>query len=79
MIVLLLFFRLEKANVYHLQAKKVKHQADAMVSMIDILTTSRQSISQGTVYQGSHWLEKYLNIKDCLEKSLKIKFALKST
>ena len=42
MIVLLLFFRLEKANVYHLQAKKVKHQADAMVSMIDILTISRQ-------------------------------------
>ena len=24
-------------------------------------------------------LEKYLNIQDCLEKSLKIKFALKST
>ena len=30
-------------------------------------------------YQGSHRLEKYLNIQDCLEKSLKIKFALKST
>ena len=29
--------------------------------------------------QGSHMLEKYLNIQDCLEKSLKIKFALKST
>ena len=29
--------------------------------------------------QGSHRLEKYLNILDCLEKSLKIKFALKST
>ena len=27
--------------------------------------------------QGSHRLEKYLNIQDCLEKSLKIKFALK--
>ena len=26
-----------------------------------------------------HRLEKYLNIQDCLEKSLKIKFALKST
>ena len=50
MIVLLLFFRLEKANVYHLQAKKVKHQADAMVSIIDILTTSRQSISLATDY-----------------------------
>ena len=29
--------------------------------------------------QGSHLLEKYLNIQDSLEKSLKIKFALKST
>ena len=29
--------------------------------------------------QGLHRLEKYLNIQDCLAKSLKIKFALKST
>ena len=29
--------------------------------------------------QGSHRLDKYLNIQACLEKSLKIKFALKST
>ena len=29
--------------------------------------------------QGLHRLEKYLNKQDCLEKSLKIKFALKST
>ena len=29
--------------------------------------------------QGSHRLEKYLNIQDGLEKSLKIKFALKNT
>ena len=29
--------------------------------------------------QGSHRLEKYLNIQDCLEKSLKMKYALKST
>ena len=28
--------------------------------------------------QVSHRLEKYLNIQECLEKSLKIKFALKS-
>ena len=27
--------------------------------------------------QGSHKLEKYLNIQNCLEKSLRIKFALK--
>ena len=31
------------------------------------------------IYQGSHRLEKYLNIQDCLKKSLKIKFAMKST
>ena len=31
------------------------------------------------VTQGSHRLEKSLNIQDCLEKSLKIIFALKST
>ena len=29
-------------------------------------------------YQGSHRLEKYLNLEGLLEKSLKIKFALKS-
>ena len=29
--------------------------------------------------QGSHRLQKYFNIQDCLEKSLKIKFSLKST
>ena len=29
--------------------------------------------------QGSQRPEKYLNIQDCLDKSLKIKFALKST
>ena len=32
-----------------------------------------------SLIQGSHRREKYLNIQDCLEKSLKIKFALKST
>ena len=31
------------------------------------------------VSQCSHRLEKYLNIQDCLEMSLKIKFALKGT
>ena len=29
--------------------------------------------------QGLHRLEKYLNVQDCIEKSLKIKFTLKST
>ena len=32
-----------------------------------------------TLIQGSHRLEKYLNLKGFLEKSLKIKSALKST
>ena len=32
-----------------------------------------------SMVQGSHRLEKYLNLKGFLEKSLKIKFALKST
>ena len=31
------------------------------------------------VLQASHMLEKYLNIEDCLEKFLKIKFASKIT
>ena len=31
-----------------------------------------------SILQGSHRLEKYLNIQNCLEKSLKIEFALKS-
>ena len=34
---------------------------------------------KGSDEQGSHRLEKYLNVQDCLEKSLKIKFSLKST
>ena len=37
-----------------------------------------EELVAGKHVQGSHGLEKYLNIKDCLEKSLKIKFALKS-
>ena len=37
------------------------------------------SFKESPLYQGSHRLEKYLNIQECLEKSLKIKFALKST
>ena len=35
-------------------------------------------IIKACISQGSHRLEKYLNIQDCLEKSLKIKFAVKS-
>ena len=35
--------------------------------------------SNFTYVQGSHSLEKYLNLEGFLENSLKIKFALKST
>ena len=34
---------------------------------------------QVNIYQGSHRLEKYMNLEGILEKSLKIKSALKST
>ena len=36
-------------------------------------------IEGSQVIQGLHKLEKYLNIQVCLEKYLKIKFALKKT
>ena len=32
-----------------------------------------------SLIQGSHRIEKYLNLEDFLEKSLKIKYALKNT
>ena len=39
----------------------------------------KKSSNLDIVYQGSHRLEKYLNLEGFLEKSLKIKFTLKST
>ena len=42
-----------------------------------ILVFLRVAVLQ--VLQGLHRLEKYFNIQICLEKSLKIKFAFKST
>ena len=44
-----------------------------------ILTDSSKHNFAFNFEQGSHRLQKYLNIHDGLEKSLKIKFALKST
>ena len=44
--------------------------------MSDISIMDDQICSNG---DGSHRLEKYLNIQDCIEKSLKINFALKSS
>ena len=39
----------------------------------------KKSSNLDIVYQGSHRLEKYLNLEGFLEKSLKIEFTLKST
>ena len=38
-----------------------------------------ESLDCSIIIQGSHRLEKYLNLEDFLEMSLKIKYALKST
>ena len=43
----------------------------------DKVKSSREFVP--SCQQGSQRLEKYLNIQDCLEKSSKIKFTLKST
>ena len=40
---------------------------------------NKKNCSEAISFQGSHMLEKYLNIQDCLEKSLKFNFSLKST
>ena len=45
----------------------------------EIFVRCVQSFDIVLFFQGSHRFEKYLNIQDCLEKPLKIKFALKST
>ena len=44
-----------------------------------ILVTSPFDLLMTCVKQGSHKLEKYMNLEGFLEKSLKIKYALKST
>ena len=41
--------------------------------------TVTESVKDAAISQGSHRLEKYLNLVSFLEKSLKIKSALKST
>ena len=47
----------------------------SMVTDLTLFPTSHSNCHP----QGSHRLEKYLNLEGFLEKSLKIKFALKST
>ena len=48
-------------------------------SVFNPFTQKVYKMDFSTPNQGSHMLEKYLNIQDCLEKSLKIKCVLKST
>ena len=48
----------------------------ASVNALYLLKTRNPSM--GTL-QGSHRLDKYLSVHNCLEKSLKMKFALEST
>ena len=43
-----------------------------------ILSYNMENFNILATSEGLHRLEKYLNMQDCLEKSLKIKFALKS-
>ena len=44
-----------------------------------VFRQTSEDIFTQTIRQDSHRLKRCLNIQDCLEKSLKIKFALKST
>ena len=54
-------------------------QDDDVKDFASTLRSERNKSPVSVFYQGSHRLEKYLNMQDCLEKSLNIKFALKST
>ena len=57
-------------------SSKASGSGSAMFSKIDNPGPAGQWLK---LVQGSHRLENYWNIQDCLEKSLKIKFALKSS
>ena len=48
-------------------------------SVKQVLSRGYMAIHQSVCLQGSHRLDKYLNLEGFLEKSLKIKSALKST
>ena len=49
------------------------------LAILQFLQNFGHSLEILVIHQGSHRLEKYLNLEGFLEKSLKIKFALKST
>ena len=52
---------------------------DIFCQLSDHASYMIKSVVLFNLKQGLYRLEKYLNIQDCLEKSLKIKSALKST
>ena len=52
---------------------------NGLFSSLDFQINNEKLFTVDIFVQGSHRLEKSLNIQEFLEKSLKIKFALKST
>ena len=72
-----------------LELTKCLSEKQTGITLIRLLLKKQSGLGSATVQnyryftvlitQGSHRLEKYLNIQDSLEKSSKIKFALKST
>ena len=62
------------------QGTKFRRQIERFLQLLSVVKSAHlQSGACMFCLQASHRLEKYLNIQECLEKSLKIKFALKST
>ena len=61
------------------QGTKFRRQIEVLQLLSVVKSAHLQSGACMFCLQASHRLEKYLNIQECLEKSLKIKFALKST
>ena len=79
---------LEGIKQFFVAVEREEWKFDTLCDLYDTLTitqavifcnTKRKVRNCSLTHQGSHRLEKYLNIQDCLEKSLNVKFALKST
>ena len=71
----IVFFREYEASVL---ISNLPGKAWRMLFELHLNSACVLEAESGKLYQGLHRLEKYMNIQDCLEKSLKIKFALKS-
>ena len=61
------------------QGTKFRRQIEVLQLLSVVKSAHLQSGACMFCLQASHRLEKYLNIQECLEKSLTIKFALKGT